>query len=84
MPATDLPISDVAMPPDTGQPRPDADLDLPITICKGARGCAKHPISKSVNYSRISPHYRTFLFALSYASISTSFYEVVKYPIGSK
>ncbi|KAL4562118.1 hypothetical protein LXL04_034312 [Taraxacum kok-saghyz] len=56
------------------------DLDLPIAVRKGVRSCTKHPISKFISYSKLSPTYHAFSSSLSSISIPRTIEEAMTNP----
>lgn len=59
---------------------PYSDLDLPIALRKGARSCARYPISNFVNFHSLSPSYRAFVSQLSSVSIPQNVQDALKDP----
>ena len=56
------------------------DLDMPIALQKRTRACTKHPLSKFVSYSHLSPSYRAFVSKLDSVSIPNNVHEALSNP----
>ncbi|CAN1338667.1 Retrovirus-related Pol polyprotein from transposon TNT 1-94 [Linum perenne] len=72
------PITEEAAP--QSSPEVEDDLDKPIALRKGVRGCTLHPIEKQVSYGQLSHHYRAFITELDKEKIPSNVREALINP----
>lgn len=57
----------------------EAESELPIAKRKGVRSCTQHPMSRYVCYSKLNPHYKSFLAKVDQVIIPRNIYEALSH-----